>query len=131
MKINVFLRTHRELLDFNRAFGQLSQTVREADGKYRVHIEARTPDAMASCIVSKEAFDRVVSAEMLKDPAAFSKRVAGGRFLPDRLNRTYAALTRETLKQREAARGQRKVLTKREYIAFYHPDAYLALYGKR
>ena len=92
--------------------------MRAADGKYVMYED--TPSATLPMIVSKADFDRVVSGEMYGEPSAFSQSVAGGRFAPDRLDRAYGALARETAQRRALQRGQRKIMNRAEFIAYYY-----------
>ncbi|SHJ15823.1 hypothetical protein SAMN02744035_02770 [Thalassobacter stenotrophicus DSM 16310] len=79
-----------------------------------------TPSATLPSIISKADFDRVVSAEMHGEPSAFSKRIAGGRFTQDRLDRAYGALARKALKNSIAEHGRSKILSRREYLDYYN-----------
>lgn len=118
MRHIIVIHTSHDLRTFRRDFRALADTVRTADGKYVMYDV--TPSAMLPSIVSKADFDRVVSAEMYGEPAAFSQSVAGGRFLPDRLDRTYGALARVSGQHRVLQRGQRKILTRAEFLAYHY-----------
>lgn len=118
MKYVFIIQTNHDLRAFRRDFRALADTVKAADGKYVMYEVA--PSAALPSIISKANFDRVVSGEMYGEPAAFSRRVAGGRFLPDRLERAYGALARETAQRRALQRGQRKILNRAEFIAYYY-----------
>lgn len=118
MKRTIIIQTSHDLRAFRREFRALADTVRAADGKYVMY--EVSPSAALPSIISKGDFDRVVSGEMYGEPSAFSRRVAGGRFLPDRLNRTYGALARETAQRSALQRGQRKILNRTDFIAYYY-----------
>lgn len=118
MKHTIIIETSHDLRAFRREFRALADTVRAADGKYVMYEVA--PSAALPSIISKADFDRVVSGEMYGERAAFSRRVAGGRFLPDRLDRTYGALAREAEQHRVLQRGQRKILNREDFIYYYY-----------
>jgi len=118
VKRTIIIQTSHDLRAFRREFRALADTVRAADGSYVMY--EVTPSGALPSIISKGDFDRVVSGEMYGERAAFSRNVAGGRFLPDRLNRTYGALAREAEQHRVLQRGQRKLLNRAEFIAYYY-----------
>lgn len=120
MKHTIIVKTSHDLRRFRRDFKALADTVRAAEGTYVMYEVA--PSAALPSIISKADFDRVVSGEMYGERAAFSKGVAGGRFLPDRLDRAYGALAREVAQSKASMRGRYKVLTREQYIAYYYQD---------
>lgn len=122
MKYTFIIKTSHDLRAFRRDFKALADTVRAADGKYVMYDV--TPSGALPSIISKADFDRVVSGEMYGEPAAFSKRTAGGRFLPDRLDRAYGALARETAQRRTLQRGQLKIMNRAEFIAYYYGSVF-------
>lgn len=122
MKQTVTISSSRDLQQFKRDFVELIDVVRNADGSYVLHLDIKRRSAASPSIISKADFDRVVSPAMHDEPAAFSSKVAGGRFLPDRLDRAYGAFAREQLRQQYASQHQRKILNRQEYIAYYYPD---------
>ena len=128
MRQTITINTSKDLQQFRQDFGELIDIVRQADGKYVLHVESPRSFATHPTIISKADFDRVVSSAMYGEPAAFSHKIAGGRFLPDRLDRAYNALTREQMRKQYAGQHQQKVLNRREYLAYYYPD--FAFYPK-
>lgn len=128
MKQTVTIRSSRDLQRFKRDFVKLIDIVRNADGSYVLHVDVKCRSAASPSIISKADFDRVVSPAMHDEPAAFSRKVAGGRFLPDRLDRAYGAFAREQLRQKYDFQYHRKILDRQEYIAYYYPD--FAFYPK-
>ena len=123
MKQTFILETSDDLRRFESEFRRLADTVRSADGKYILHIETRGAQSR-SIFVDKATFDRAVSPAMHGKPAAFSKQVAGGRFLPDKLDAAYGALAKEAMKNEVLQSGQRKILNRQEYIAYYYGDVF-------
>lgn len=128
MKQTITISSSKDLQQFRQDFVQLIDIVRQADGKYVLHIESPRSFATHPTIISKADFDRVVSPAMYGEPAAFSHKVAGGRFTPDRLDRAYNALTREQMRKQYAGQHRQKVLNRQKYIAYYYPD--FAFYPK-
>jgi len=122
VKYVFIIQTSHDLRTFRRDFRALADTVKAADGKYVMYEVA--PSATLPSIISKADFDRVVSGAMYGEPAAFSRSVAGGRFLPDRLDAAYGALARETAQRTALQRGQRKILTRAEFIAYYYGSVF-------
>lgn len=118
MKHVIISSTNQDLRAFHRDFRALADTVRAADGSYVMYDV--TPSAALPSIISKADFDRVVSGEMYGKPAAFSRSIAGGHFLPDRLDRTYGALARHAAQHHVLQRGKRKILNRAEFIAYYY-----------
>ena len=123
MRQTFVLETSGDLRHFETEFRRLADTVRSADGKYVLHIDTRSAPSR-SIFVDKATFDRAVSPAMHRKPAAFSQTVAGGRFLPDKLDAAYGALAKEAMQNEVLQRGQRKILTREEYIAYYYGDAF-------
>lgn len=119
MKQTVTITTSKELQKFQRDFQELADTVKQADGKHVLYVDNKRGFAAHPSIISKADFDRVVSDAMHRAPAAFSPNVANGRFLPEKLNSAYRALTREQMKHEALHWGERKVLNRQEYIAYY------------
>lgn len=121
MRQTITIRGLADLKKFEREFRDLVDIVRNADGSYVLHVD-RPSKGHKPMIISKADFDRVVSPHMYGPNPAFSKTVAGGRFKPDRLNAAYGALAREQAKNEVLQSGQRKILNRREYIAYYYGD---------
>lgn len=121
MRQTFILTNTNELRAFEREFRRLADKVKSYDGKYVLYVDTHK-GGCKSIFVSKTDFDRVVSPQMYGDTPAFSKQVAGGRFLPDRLDAAYGALAREQARQENLAHGQRKILNRSEYIALYYPE---------
>lgn len=120
MKQTVAINTLRDLRAFKREFAQLVDVVKQADGKYVLYVDIDRGIGAQPSIISKADFDRVVSPAMHRAPAAFSDRVSGGRFLQDKLNEAYGAFARETQQRNILQSGQRKILNRREYLAYYY-----------
>jgi hypothetical protein len=120
MRQTITINTPRDLLQFKREFAHLVDVVKQADGKYVLYVDIDRGFGAQPSIISKADFDRVVSPAMHRTPAAFSDRVSGGRFLPDKLNEAYGAFARETQQRNILQNGQRKILNRREYLAYYY-----------
>lgn len=120
MRQTVTINTPRDLNQFKREFANLVDVVKQADGKYVLYVDIDHGIGAQPSIISKADFDLVVSPAMHRAPAAFSDRVAGGRFLADKLDAAYGAVARETMKRRILQGGQRKILNRREYLAYYY-----------
>lgn len=122
MKQSFTITTSKELQKFQRDFQELADTVKSADGEYVLYVDTVRDRSAKPSIISKAEFDRVVSPAMHLAPAAFSKQVAGGRFLPERLDAAYGALARAQAQHEVLNRGEGKVLNRRNYIAYYYGE---------
>lgn len=124
MRQTFVLENLSDLHTFETEFRKLADKVKSYNGKYVLHLDTRR-SGCKSIFVSKADFDRVVSPTMYGDTPAFSRKVAGGKFLPDRLDAAYGALSREQARQEYLAKGERKIITNRqEYIAYYYGDVF-------
>lgn len=124
MKQTITINTPRDLNQFKREFAHLVDVVKGADGKYILYVDIDRGMGARPSIISKADFDRVISPAMHRPPAAFSHTVANGRFLPDKLDSAYGAVARETMKHSILQSGQRKILNRQEYIAYYYGDSF-------
>lgn len=122
MKQTVTINTPHDLRAFKREFAHLVDVVRQADGKYVLYVDIDFGIGAQPSIISKADFDRVVSPAMHRAPAAFSDNIAGGRFLTDKLDAAYGAVARETMRRGILQSGQRKILNRREYLAYYYGE---------
>lgn len=122
MKQTFTLSNSTELNAFRRDFQKLADTVKQADGEYVLFVDTVRGIATRPSIISKAEFDRVVSPAMHLAPAAFSKRVADGRFLSDKLDAAYGALARAQAQHEVLNRGAPKLLNRRDYIDYYHGE---------
>jgi len=123
MKQTIIIGGLSDLHKFKKEFHELINVVRKANGKYVLYVETHRPESSAnSMLISKEEFDRVVSPTMYGTPRAFSKNIAGGKFLPERLDAVYGAVTRAQAQKAAQERGKMKVLNRKEYMAYYFGD---------
>lgn len=122
MKQTFTLSNSTELNAFRRDFQNLADTVKSADGKHILFVDTVRGIATRPSIISKSEFDKVVSPAMHLPPAAFSKQVAGGRMLPEKLDAAYGALARAQAQHEVLQRGAPKLLNRRDYIAYYYGD---------
>lgn len=95
MKQTVTINSPRDLKQFQREFSELIDVVRQANGKYVLYIHKPSSPATRSAFITKAQFDAALSPAMRTgSPAAFSPRIAGGRFLPHRLDAAYGVYQR-------------------------------------
>lgn len=120
MKQTITVSGLNDLRAFKREFAHLVDIVKQADGKYVLYVDIDRGLGAQPSIISKADFDRVVSPAMHRAPAAFSDNIAGGRFLADKLDAAYGAVARETMRRGILKSGQRKILNRREYLAYYY-----------
>ena len=122
MKQSFTITTSKELQKFQRDFQELADTVKSAEGQHILFVDTVRGIATRPSIIPKSEFDRVVSPALHLAPAAFSKKVAGRKFLPDKLDAAYGALARAQAQHEVLNRGVPKLLNRRDYIAFYYGD---------
>jgi hypothetical protein len=123
MRRTIVIENSKDLKAFKRDFSDLINIVKRADGKYVLYVDTVQRNSPAnSLFVSQADFDRVVSPTMYGSPSAFSQHVAGGQFLTERLSAAYGALARENARKAIEQHGARKLLNRREYIAYYYGD---------
>jgi len=109
-----------ELKQYSHDLAELLKVVKAANGRYILYVDTVKSPATQPLIISKAEFDNAISATMFGSPRAFSPKVNGGKFLPNRLNAAYAAYTREQAKTQARANSSRKVIRNRaEYLAVY------------
>lgn len=122
MRQTITITTSKDLKQFQRDFQELAHTVKNADAEYVLFVDTVCGRAAKPSIISKAEFDRVVSPALHLAPTAFSKRVAGGRFLPEKLDAAYGAVARAQSQHEVLQRGAGKILNRQEYIAFYYGE---------
>lgn len=122
MKQTITINSTKQLDQFRLEFVELADTVKQADGKYVLYVDTVRGRAAKPSIISRSDFDRVVSPAMHLAPAAFSKKVAGGRFLPERLDAAYGAMARAQAQHEVHQRGAQKILNRKEYISYYYGE---------
>jgi hypothetical protein len=125
MKQTITINTPRDLRAFKREFAHLVDVVKQADGKYVLYVDIDRSPATRSAFITKAQFDEALSPAMRTgSPSAFSPRIAGGRFLPHRLDAAYSAYQR--------AQVQAALETDRPGSALIRNRAqYLAVYGEQ
>lgn len=97
MKQTVTVNSVADLKRFKREFGELVDIVRRADGKYVLYVDTRRDSSPAtrSAFITKAQFDQALSPAMRTgSPAAFSSKIANGKFLSHRLDTAYGAYRR-------------------------------------
>lgn len=122
MRQTVTINTPRDLNQFKREFAYLVDVVNQADGKYVLYVDIDRSPATRSAFVTKAQFDEALSPAMRSgSPSAFSPHIAGGRFLPHRLDAAYSAYQRAQVKSAlETARpGSALIRNRAQYLAVY------------
>lgn len=113
----------QDLKQFQREFSELIDVVRQANGKYVLHVHTTASPATRSAFITKAQFDAALSPAMRTgSPSAFSPHIAGGRFLPQRLDAAYAGY------QRAQARAE---IMDNVPVLIRNRDQYLAVYGEQ
>jgi hypothetical protein len=122
MKQTVIITTPRDLRAFKREFAELVDVVKQADGKYVLYVHTVSSPATRTAFISKAQFDAALSPTMRTgSPSAFSEHIAGGRFLPHRLDEAYSAYQRaQTQTALENNRpGSALIRNRAQYVAVY------------
>jgi len=124
MKQTITVSSLAELRRFKKEFVEVVDVVKGANGKYVLFVQTqrdRTP-ATRSIFITKREFDEALSPAMRAGkPSAFSPNIAGGRFLPYRLDATYSAYQRAQARAEiENNRpGSALIRNRQQYLAVY------------
>jgi hypothetical protein len=105
MKQTVTIRSSKDLQQFRHQFVELINIVRNADGKYVLHVDAKRSNSARPSIVSKAEFDRSV----------------GNRQKPQT-----SRSAREQMRKEYETEPLRKILNRQEYLSYYYPDVPIA-----
>ena len=125
MRQTVTINTTRDLNQFKREFAHLVDVVKQADGKYVLYVDIDRSPATRSAFITKAQFDEALSPAMRGgSPSAFSPHIAGGRFLPQRLDAAYSAYQRAQVKSDLENERPRSALIRNR-------SQYLAVYGEQ
>jgi len=111
-----------DLRAFKREFAALVDVVKQADGKYVLYVHTQSSPATRSAFITKEAFDAALSPAMRAgSPRAFSARIAGGRFLPHRLDAAYSAYQRAQVRTalENNRPGSALIRNRQQYLAVF------------
>lgn len=122
MKQTVTISSAADLNQFKREFAYLVDVVRQADGKYVLYVHTATSPTTRSMFISKAAFDAALSPAMRTGaPSAFSRNIAGGRFLPHRLDAAYGAYQRAQARAyiENKRPGSALIQNRQQYLAVY------------
>lgn len=122
MKQTITVSGLKDLRAFKREFAALVDVVKRADGRYRTYLHTPTSPATRSAFITKEAFDAALSPAMRGgSPRAFSSRIAGGRFLPHRLDAAYSAYQRAQVKSdlENSRPGSALIRNRQQYLAVF------------
>ena len=123
MKQTITINTPQDLKQFQREFVELIDVVRQANGKYVLYVKRDASPATRSAFITKAQFDAALSPAMRTgSPAAFSPHIAGGRFLPHRLDAAYGAYQR--------AQAQAEIMNNTPAL-IRNRQQYLAVYGEQ
>lgn len=112
----------QDLRAFKREFAHLVDVVKQADGKYVLYVDIDRSPATRTAFITKAEFDEALSPAMRTgSPAAFSPRIAGGRFLPHRLDAAYSAYQRAQAKSalENSRPGSALIRNRQQYLAVY------------
>lgn len=108
------------LRQYSRDLAELIKVVKAANGRYVLYVDTVKSATTQSAFISKSEFDNAISPTMYGNPSAFSQKVAGGKFLPNRLNAAYGAYTRaQAQAQTRASSGTKVIRNRADYLAVY------------
>lgn len=108
------------LRQYSHDLAELIKVVRAANGRYVLYVDTVKSATTQSAFISKSEFDNAISPTMYGSPSAFSQKLAGGKFLPHRLNAAYGAYTRaQAQAQTRASSGTKVIRNRAEYLAIY------------
>ena len=111
---------NEELRQYSHDLAALIKQVKAANGRYVLYVDTVNSPTTQSAFISRAEFDNAISPTMFGSPAAFSNKVAGGKFLPKRLNAAYGAYTREQAQAHSRENSGNKVIRNRaDYLAVY------------
>lgn len=124
MRQTITISSLDELRRFKKELVALIDVVKSANGKYILYVDTlreRGP-ASHSIFITKAQFDAALSPAMRTgSPAAFSPHIAGGRFLPHRLDAAYGAYRRAQARADiiDKAPSNDLIRNRHQYIAVY------------
>lgn len=108
------------LRQYSQDLAALLKVVKAANGRYVLYVDTVKSVTTQSAFISKSEFDNAISPTMYGRPSAFSQKVAGGKFLPNRLNAAYGAYTHaQAQAQTRAGSGAKVIRNRAEYLAVY------------
>lgn len=123
MRQTITVSSLNELRQFKKEFVQLIDVVKAADGKYVLYVHTRRDNSPAtrSAFITKRQLDEALSPSMFGSPRAFSPNIAGGRFLPHRLDAAYSAYLRAQARAdiTDTVPGSALIRNKQQYLAVY------------
>jgi hypothetical protein len=124
MRQTITVSSLNELRQFKKEFVQLIDVVKAADGKYVLYVDTRRDNSPAtrSMFITKRQLDEALSPEMRSgSPSAFSPNIAGGRFLPHRLDAAYSAYLRAQARAdiTDTVPGSALIRNTQQYLAVY------------
>lgn len=133
MRQTITINTPRDLNQFKREFANLVDVVKQADGKYVLFVNIDRSTATRSAFITKTQFDEALSPAMRGgSPSAFSPHIAGGRFLPHRLNAAYHAYQQAQVRAslENGRSGSALIRNRAQYLAVYGEQFGLYLSGR-
>ena len=123
MRQTITVSSLEELRQFKKEFVQLIDVVKAADGKYVLYVDTRRDNSPAtrSMFITKRQLDEALSPAMFGSPRAFSPNIAGGRFLPHRLDAAYSSYLRAQARAdiTDTVPGSALIRNKQQYLAVY------------
>ena len=124
MRQTITVSSLEELRQFKKEFVQLIDVVKSANGQYILFVDIRRDNSPAtrSAFITKREFDSALSPAMRSgSPSAFSPNIAGGRFLPHRLDAAYSSYLRAQARAdiTDTVPGSALIRNKQQYLAVY------------
>ena len=124
MKQTFTVSSLEELRQFKKELVELIDVVKSSQGQYVLYVDTqrdRSP-SQQSIFITKAQFDAALSPAMRAGPpSAFSPHIAGGRFLPYRLDAAYFAYQRAQARAEitDGVPGSAIIRNKQQYLAVY------------
>lgn len=124
MRQTITVSSLNELRQFKKEFVQLIDVVKSANGQYILFLDTRRDNSPAtrSAFITKRQLDEALSPAMRSgSPSAFSPNIAGGRFLPHRLDAAYSSYLRAQARAdiTDTVPGSALIRNKQQYLAVY------------
>ena len=124
MKTTITIQTSKDLKAFKRDFGELADFVKRSDDTYIMHLETHKPKNRFNqpMFLTKAQFNAALSPAMQSGaPSAFSPHIAGGGFLPQRLDKAYFDYCRAQARAEimDNVPNSAVITNKRDYLRIY------------
>ena len=123
MRQTITVSSLNELRQFKREFIEIRDIVKSANGQYVLYVHTRRDNSPAtrSAFITKRQLDEALSPSMFGSPRAFSPNIAGGRFLPHRLDAAYSSYLRAQARAdiTDTVPGSALIRNTQQYLAVY------------